>query len=213
MKKTRVTKKCILCGKEFETKLSRISRKYCSNKCFCEHKKLLHSSIVSCEVCGKPFKSTNSNIKRGCGKYCSRACFFLSMTNSDKNPWFKADHSGDNNCSWKGGITPLHTMIRNSEQYIKWRKQIFERDNYTCQHCNKRGCILEAHHDSISFSKIFRTFLNKYNQFSPIEDKETLLRLSSKYPMFWNTTGVLTLCRKCHNITKRKNYDTITSIR
>ncbi len=29
---------------------------------------------------------------------------------------------------------------------IAWRKAVFERDNYTCQKCNKRGGNLEAHH-------------------------------------------------------------------
>ena len=38
------------------------------------------------------------------------------------------------------------TDRRNTQEYIEWRKNIFERDRYTCQICNKTGCILNAHH-------------------------------------------------------------------
>ena len=36
--------------------------------------------------------------------------------------------------------------IRNSKEYSCWRKQVFERDEYTCQICGKRGGKLNAHH-------------------------------------------------------------------
>ena len=35
---------------------------------------------------------------------------------------------------------------RGAREYKEWRKKIFERDNYTCQICNKRGVKLNAHH-------------------------------------------------------------------
>lgn len=33
-----------------------------------------------------------------------------------------------------------------SSDYKKWRKTIFERDNYTCQKCQTKGGYLQAHH-------------------------------------------------------------------
>jgi len=36
--------------------------------------------------------------------------------------------------------------IRRSEQYKKWRHNVFERDNYTCQICGIRGAKLIVHH-------------------------------------------------------------------
>ena len=35
---------------------------------------------------------------------------------------------------------------RNYAAYEYWRKQVFERDKYTCQSCGKRGGELNAHH-------------------------------------------------------------------
>ena len=53
---------------------------------------------------------------------------------------------GENNGNWKGGITPLNHTIRNSINYIEWRKAVFERDDYRCYDCGERGSELNAHH-------------------------------------------------------------------
>lgn len=53
---------------------------------------------------------------------------------------------GSKNPAWKGGITPINTKIRNSEEYTEWRKSVFERDEYTCQECEEKGGILHADH-------------------------------------------------------------------
>jgi 5-methylcytosine-specific restriction endonuclease McrA len=51
--------------------------------------------------------------------------------------------SGEKSPNWRGG------KMRNKQgntKYRHWRKKIFERDDWTCQHCGKRGVYLEAHH-------------------------------------------------------------------
>ena len=55
-------------------------------------------------------------------------------------------NSGSNSNWWKGGITPINLKIRTSAKYNNWRKQVFERDNYTCQICGQRGGKLNADH-------------------------------------------------------------------
>ena len=58
---------------------------------------------------------------------------------------------GDSNNNWRGGITPEHVSIRSSKEMKAWRTAVFERDNYTCQHCGARSgegkiIILNADH-------------------------------------------------------------------
>lgn len=55
-------------------------------------------------------------------------------------------HRGENNYFWKGGVTPENIRIRMSAEYKEWRTAIFERDNYTCQHCGVMGGRLNADH-------------------------------------------------------------------
>ena len=89
--------------------------------------------------------------------------------------------------------------IRSLSEYKQWRFEVFERDDYTCQECFKRGCYLEAHHKK-QFAKLFAEFLKEYDQFSPLEDKETLVRLAIKYKPFWDITNGQTLCKDCHKL-------------
>jgi len=106
---------------------------------------------------------------------------------------------------WKGGITTtnydLKLLIRNLTEYKDWIQKVFQRDNYTCQECFRRSIELQSHHKK-QFAFIFQEFLQQYSQFSPIEDKETLVRLAATYEPFWDVSNGLTLCMKCHNKTK-----------
>lgn len=53
---------------------------------------------------------------------------------------------GERNYAWKGGITPINKQLRRTFEYEEWRKQVFERDLYTCQDCGQIGGYLEADH-------------------------------------------------------------------
>ncbi len=66
----------------------------------------------------------------------------ISLTNTG-NKW---SLSGEKCNFWKGGITKKNMKIRSSSQMIRWRKSVFERDNYTCQICKKQGVTLNADH-------------------------------------------------------------------
>lgn len=72
---------------------------------------------------------------------------------------------------FKGPDSNELNLIRNSSNMKVWRKKIFERDNYTCQHCGQYGGVLNAHH--------IKTF--------------------SAYPEFrFDVGNGLTLCKDCH---------------
>ena len=45
-----------------------------------------------------------------------------------------------------GFSTTEQHMARNNTYYKEWVRKVFDRDNYTCQCCGKRGSNLNAHH-------------------------------------------------------------------
>ena len=104
---------------------------------------------------------------------------------------------------YKDGRTPLLHSIYSLDEYKVWRTAIFRRDGYKCQDCGTVGGRLEAHHIK-RFTVLLTKFLQKYSQFSPIEDKETLTRLAITYKPFWKIRNGKTLCKKCHGKTWRK---------
>ncbi|MFS0905787.1 HNH endonuclease [Priestia aryabhattai] len=54
---------------------------------------------------------------------------------------------GDKSHRWKGGVRDEKLALRETFEYKKWRKAVFERDCYTCQKCNdSKGGNLHAHH-------------------------------------------------------------------
>lgn len=83
---------------------------------------------------------------------------------------------GSNNGAWKGGIYPMHKMIRESLEYKDWRKMVFQRDYYRCQICGI-GDNLHAHH--------VKPFNNNRELRFDINNGQTL-------------------CDKCHKITHSK---------
>lgn len=74
---------------------------------------------------------------------------------------------------FKGFSTTEQHMARNNTYYKEWKRKIFERDDYTCQCCGKRGGNLNAHH--------------LYN-FSEYKD------------LRYDINNGITLCEKCHLI-------------
>lgn len=84
-------------------------------------------------------------------KYSPETIEKLRVAKLGKTPWNKGKKipqlSGSKNGSWKGGITPINTKLRNSVEYSLWRKSVFERDGYECIFGGKEhGSKLVADH-------------------------------------------------------------------
>ncbi len=92
---------------------------------------------------------------------------------------------GSESANWKGGLTPLNILVRESEKYSMWRTNIYKRDGYICQECFQEGYELEVHHIE-KFSHIMRK--NKITTFEAAMSCEKL----------WDLNNGKTLCKKCH---------------
>jgi len=97
---------------------------------------------------------------------------------------------------WKGGISPIRDLIRNSFKYKEWRQQVFIRDGFTCRDCKTTGIYLEVHHNVKSFSILMQEAIC-YFPLLNIYDACML------YTPLWDITNGKTLCKKCHD--KNKN--------
>ena len=100
----------------------------------------------------------------------------------------RKNNSGVNNFWWKGGITPLRIKIYRSDIFRNWRKEVFKRDNWTCQECGVIGGSLQAHHIK-SFSDII-----KDNQIKTLED-------ALKCEELGDINNGVCLCIECHKLT------------
>lgn len=184
---------CDTCGRVFFVEPYRIKEgvKYCSLKCSGNNKK--EKVKLYCKICGDIFEIFPYRQKEN-ARYCSAKCARIDRVGLriSPNTEFKVGQNcGNKNHFWKGGITLLNHQIRGCFKYRQWRSDIFERDDFTCQICGIRGVYLEAHH-----IKKFYKIIEEYG----IKTLEEALSCEE----LWNINNGVTLCRKCHNMTKGK---------
>lgn len=181
--KWKLARLCLVCGKDSV----RTGRKYCSRKCF-GISELGHISPMKGKKLSKETKAK------------------LSKSHLGQKAWNKnkkcKQYSGEKHWNWQGGITKLNFALRECLEYKIWRRQVFERDNYTCQICNKRGNG-EINADHI---KPFSTILKEQN----IKDIKTALSCK----LLWDINNGRTLCRQCHEGTNSfpKNFCSKSSL-
>ena len=185
----KLIKICKYCDKEFKSKPAG-NRKFCSRKCYrkytCKENHPMWKGgqlTRNCMICGKEFKFDRGDIIREKGKnirqFCSPKCHHI---------WMKGNKvfSGVNNPRWNGGVSPLIKQIRFLSEYKSWKNNIFKRDNWACQICNKSvKQNLNAHHIK-SISQIIID-----NNIKTKEDATICEEL-------WNASNGITLCVKCH---------------
>ena len=149
---TRITFNCDYCGKECNTTISHYNNNknhFCSQKCKAKWQEENNigennpswkggSIKHNCDYCGKEIEIKKCNKNRSKNYYCSKEC-------QDKHR--SVIYSGENHPNYNPNITDEEREIkRNYAEYKDFIRGVYERDNYTCQCCGKRGYKLNAHH-------------------------------------------------------------------
>ena len=148
-----------------------------------------------CKVCDVVFYDSLSRKRKYCNDNCVMKGKIHGMlgkhhTLKIRNKMSKAKR-GDKCHTWKGGITPLTKRIRVSFEYRLWRSDVYHRDKFTCQECggNKSGSLI-VHHIK-QFAQIF------------MENDIKTFEQAIQCEEFWDINNGLTLCNKCHELTKK----------
>lgn len=142
---------CFICGKEKEITSSQMKRSkhhYCSTECKNKGYSILYSGEnsaryaqleVQCDFCGKTFKRHPHEIEKYANNYCSKECSIKG---------YSILYSGENHPCYDPNKSEEDRIInRNIEGYEEWIKQVYKKDNYTCQCCgDNKGGNLNAHH-------------------------------------------------------------------
>jgi 5-methylcytosine-specific restriction endonuclease McrA len=205
--------KCTYCGKEVNDYKNYAKNKkyhYCNRECKGKH----HSIIMKGKLAGSnnPMFGKKGKLSpryKGNYKYCDVCGEKLDKINKTGKCIKHIDRKGKNNSNYIDGRTDLRDKIKTLDEYYNWRDFIYKRDKYTCQECgDNRGGNLEAHHIN-PFSLIVSEFLTIYSQFSPIENKETLVRLAISYEPLWDISNGKTLCKRCHYNLKKETFKKI----
>lgn len=160
---------CKICGKKTVGYYNKvINRTFCSNACRLKNQENPKKTFV-CDHCGKECDYKDYNFQRSV-RFCSRDCYRKGI---------RKYISGDKSHFWMGGITKETQLLRNQAQTDDWRREVFERDDYTCQSCGDRAgngheVYLHAHH----------------------------IKSWAKFPeLRWDINNGVTLCKYCHRLT------------
>mgnify|MGYP001564505939 CR=1 FL=1 len=164
--RTGVVRKCSNCNIEVYKQPCHSHRKnsYCSKKCHMEHLKK-NSFFFPCMICEKKVFTQPTQIKYRHRKTCSVVCKSALLRKRAEERRIKFGYTKHQ----------LDRLARSSPEAQRWRKEIFERDDYTCKFCGIRGSYLEADH------------IKPFSLFPELR---------------YDLLNGRTLCRKCHDTTK-----------
>ena len=110
-----------------------------------------------------------------------------SIAHKGKIPKNSINWKRENHPNWKGGITKIDRIIRGMKEYLQWRSDVFQRDNWACKTCGRNGCYVTAHH-----LKSFHLIIKQYD-IKNVDD-------ARKYKELWDINNGITLCEDCHKL-------------
>jgi hypothetical protein len=121
----------------------------------------------------------------GSGRTVSCGCLHDELSSKRMIVWAK-EHKRERHWNWKGGISSLYDEVRRFLKSINWARDVYRKDNYTCQRCgDSTGHNLNAHH-----MVLIKNLIIYYN----IKTVEEAMNC----PAFRSILNGITLCKKCH---------------
>ncbi len=132
-----MTRNCKRCGQQFTPTSSR--NLYC-REC----------RTLICIRCGQPFTTRIGNGHRTCStcRGTTRRAPILTCGYCGRTFRQRGGHPTKccgNECRYASLRKPSDSPNHRTWQYKHWRRQVFKRDNYTCQHCGATT-NLQSHH-------------------------------------------------------------------
>ena len=146
--------------------------------------------------------NTHSKLQYLCHKHGEHSITHANLLSGFGCPGCAIENnSGENNKSWKGGITSLNQYLRS--QIINWVKESIESANYTCCITGMRGKSLEVHHqygfnllvnDTMSYVRLpIKQSVGEYT-------KEDLEAIRSAFIMKHNMYSPIVLQKEIHTL-------------
>jgi len=154
-------KKCaaqIKTGSKLKLKIEFVKQKFNEvglEPLFIEYKNSNETLEYRCKKCGNNGKISYINLKigKGCSGDCKKekikktSLNRYGVDNYTKTLEYKQNFSGKKSPHWNSKLTEKDRIKnRNIPENGTWRRFVYERDNYTCQVCDKRGYNIVAHH-------------------------------------------------------------------
>lgn len=177
---------CPICNIEFTPRQDlRMGKKvtYCSKKCADIAKVGVNYQPYvrikkTCVICGSEFDVIPARqfSKHTCSKECHIVWLKKRIVSLKTRIKISQSHLKEKAYNWKGDNTTRieRKTLMSRMDYRIWRLSIFNRDNFTCQECGKRGIHLQAHH----------------------------IKPWSIYPnLRYDINNGITLCKECHKKT------------
>lgn len=150
---------CATCGREFTSSAAHknYKPKYCSSKCF-GNRGVSKDTRRKMSEAKQGVTPWNKGVEMWKDREHPRGTLGMTfdkppvsdetkkkLSESHKGLEYPA-HQGEKHWNWQGGISSENDRVRNSGKYKRWREQVYERDDYTCQICGVRGGSLHADH-------------------------------------------------------------------
>jgi len=110
------------------------------------------------------------------------------------------DMYGENNHAWKGGVTSIHKLIRNSEFYNEFRQIVLVERNHICEITSREDLPLNIHHKK-QFRDLVEEFVTLYG--IDINDRDLFYQRMEDFEPFWDKNNILVVSEVVHKAIHR----------